>query len=81
LKLCPELQRGLADEDAVPEPADCIVSRLGEMWILGPHLLLCSDSAELPTIKRLLAGQEAAMSFTDPPYSVAYEGGQKTEDS
>jgi DNA modification methylase len=77
LEACPELQRGLTDEDAVPEPAGYTVSRLGDVWILGRHRLLCGDSTEAATIQTLLAGKEAAMTFTDPPYNVAYEGTSK----
>ena len=77
IEACPELQRGLTDEDAVPEPAGYTVSQLGDVWILGRHRLLCGDSTEAATIQTLLAGKEAAMTFTDPPYNVAYEGTNK----
>jgi len=77
LEACPELQRGLTDEDALPEPAGYAVSRLGDVWMLGCHRLLCGDSTETATIRTLLADKEAAMTFTDPPYNVAYEGTNK----
>jgi hypothetical protein len=77
LEVCPELQRGLTDEDALPEPDGRTVSRLGDVWNLDRHRLLCGDSAEVATIQTFLAGQEAAMTFTDPPYNVAYEGTNK----
>jgi DNA modification methylase len=77
LNASPELQIGLADEDLVPALADCSVSRLGDVWVLGRHRLLCGDSTELETIRRFLLGQEAAMTFTDPPYNVAYQGKSK----
>ncbi len=77
LDACPELQRGLTDEDAIPEPAGDTVSRPGDLWMLDRHRLLCGDSTEAAAIQRLLGGKEAAMTFTDPPYNVAYEGTSK----
>jgi hypothetical protein len=68
LNACPELQRGLTDEDAVPEPAARAVSQPADVWLLGCHRLLCGDSTELATIQTLLAGEKAAMTFTDPRY-------------
>ena len=69
-----ELTEGLTDEDEVPEvPADP-VTRLGDVWLLGRHRLMCGDSTSIDAVDRLMAGQKADMVFTDPPYGVDYKG-------
>lgn len=55
------------------------VSKLGDLWILGEHRVLCGDSSSVTDIERLMDGQKADMVFTDPPYGVSYVG--KTEDA
>lgn len=49
------------------------MSKPGDLWILGPHRLICGDATDEPTIERLMDGQKAAMVHTDPPYGVSYE--------
>lgn len=61
------------DEPEPPVPAltdDPPVSRLGDFWILGRHRLYCGDACEPGSYAVLLAGQVAAMVFTDPPYNL-----------
>jgi DNA modification methylase len=65
---------GLTDEDAAPEAPETPVSRAGDLWILGPHRVLCGDATRIEDVERLMAGEKADMVFTDPPYNVAYEG-------
>ena len=49
------------------------MSKPGDLWMLGPHRLICGDATDEPTIERLMDGQKAAMVHTDPPYGVSYE--------
>ena len=49
------------------------MSKLGDLWILGPHRLICGDATDPATIERLMDGEKAAMVHTDPPYGVSYE--------
>jgi len=51
----------------------------GDLWLLGPHRVLCGDSTKPEDLARLLGGARAQMAFTDPPYNVAYgdHGGQQ----
>lgn len=63
------------DEDEVPEPPADPVSRPGDLWLLGHHRLLCGDATVATDIERLMAGERAAMCFTDSPYNVDYAGG------
>jgi site-specific DNA-methyltransferase (adenine-specific) len=64
----------LTDEDDVPPVPVEPVSKLGDLYILGDHRLLCGDSTVLADVERLMGGQKADMVFTDPPYNVDYEG-------
>ena len=65
---------GLTDEDAVPETPDEPVTKLGDVWILENHRLMCGDSTSIDAVDRLMAGQKADMVFTDPPYNIDYQG-------
>ncbi len=60
--------------DEAPAPPAHPVTRPGDVWLLGEHRLLCGDATSQADVGRVLAGQTAAMVFTDPPYNVAYEG-------
>jgi DNA modification methylase len=59
-------------EDEVPEPPEDPVSRPGDLWVLGNHRLLCGDATILADVERVLGGQLADMTWTDPPYNVDY---------
>jgi len=58
----------LTDADV---PARC---KPGDLWQLGSHRLICGDSLDPQTIRRLMEGEQARMVFTDPPYNVPIEG-------
>ncbi len=61
-----------ADEEPVrPGPA---VVKLGDLWTLGRHRLICGSALETQTYERLMQGDLAAMVFTDPPYGVGISG-------
>ena len=60
-------------EDEVPETAPSMV-KLGDIWQLGNHRLVCGDSTDIAVIDRLMDGVKADMVFTDPPYNVAFNG-------
>ena len=57
-------------EDEVPEPPEEPVSKPGDLWVLGNHRLLCGDATVLTDLERVLGGQLADMTWTDPPYNV-----------
>lgn len=65
---------GNTDPDDVPEVQEAIVSRPGDVWVLGPHRLLVGDATSQSDVERLMGGARADMVFTDPPYNVDYEG-------
>ena len=60
-----------ADDDDAPEPPVEPVSRLGEVYELGPHRLVCGDSTSADSWAQLLpCGERLQMVWTDPPYGV-----------
>ncbi len=65
---------GLTDEDAVPELPEEPVTKLGDVWLLGKHRLMCGDSTSQDAMDALMAGGRADMVFTDPPYNIDYQG-------
>lgn len=54
------------------------ITKLGDIWQLGRHRLMCGDSTSIDDVEKLMGGQLADMLLTDPPYNVSYEG--KTKD-
>ena len=63
-------------EDEIPEVdnENEPITKLGDIWQLGKHRLICGDSTDKATITRLLNGNKAHLVFTDPPYNVAFNG-------
>lgn len=57
-----------AEYDKIVEP----VSKLGDLWQLGEHRLLCGDSTQKASYEAILGQKRASMVFTDPPYNVGY---------
>lgn len=63
-----------AAEDAVPDVTGPAVSRMGDVWVLGRHKLVCGDARSSDDYARLLGNERVDMVFTDPPYNVAIDG-------
>lgn len=64
----------IAPEDRLPPTAGPIVSRRGEMWILGKHCAACGDARDPSVYDRLMQGKRAAAVFTDPPHNAPIRG-------
>ena len=64
---------GLTDPDDAPEPPADPISRLGDVWILGSHRLVCGDATKAEDVARALGGAHPALMVSDPPYGVAYD--------
>ena len=65
-----EPMKGNTDPDDVPEtPADP-VTKLGDVWLLGRHRVMCGDSTDLATVEQLMDGKKADICLTDPPYGL-----------
>ena len=58
------------EEDEVPEPPVDPITKTGDLWLLGDHRLLCGDSTNTKDVERVMAGEKAALVFTDPPYGM-----------
>ena len=69
-----EEKQGLTDEDEVPETPEEPISKLGDIWKLGNHRVMCGDSTIINEIDKLTEKQKPDMIFTDPPYNVAFNG-------
>jgi DNA modification methylase len=63
-------------EDHVPPLPDhnSAVTRLGDVWLLGRHRLICGDSRRAETVSTLMEDERADLIFTDPPYNVPIDG-------
>lgn len=61
------------EEQEVPEPAEDPISKLGDLWTLGNHRLMCGDSTQVSDVENLMDGQKADLVFTDPPYGISYQ--------
>ncbi len=66
---------GLTDEDDVPEVPEEPKTKLGDIYILGNHRLMCGDSTSIDAVEKLMDGDVAELVFTDPPYRMEVEGG------
>ena len=64
-------------EDDIPETPKEPKSKLGDIYILGKHRLMCGDSTSEEDVAKLMNGVKADMTFTDPPYGIKAVQGSK----
>lgn len=69
-----EAEPDAADEFPEPKLERPAISQPGDMWLLGPHRLLCGDARDAASYEALMGGQSAQMVFIDPPYNVPISG-------
>ena len=72
-----EVQEDDFDADKALSEIDEAKTKLGDIYILGKHRLLCGDSTDAAAVEKLMDGQKADIAVTDPPYNVGYTGGTK----
>lgn len=63
------------DDGEIIEPPAVPVTKLGDIWVLGMHRLMCGDSTSIDAVNKLMGGKKADMVFTDPPYGVNFQSG------
>lgn len=59
------------NEDTIPENVETR-AKLGDIWQLGEHRLMCGDSTDILQVEKLMNGEKADMVFTDPPYGINF---------
>ena len=69
----------IPEDDDVPDVPEEPRSKVGDLYQLGNHRVLCGDSTSMEDFERLFDGRKADMWLTDPPYNVDYTG--KTKDA
>ena len=74
----PEEMKGLTDENEVPDAPQDPITKLGDVWILGEHRVMCGDSTSKEAVDILMDGEASELLFTSPPYSDMreYNGGK-----
>ena len=72
-----EVQEDDFDADKALSEIDEAKTKLGDIYILGKHRLMCGDSTDAAAVEKLMDGQKADIAVTDPPYNVGYTGGTK----
>jgi ParB/Sulfiredoxin domain len=76
-QLVTDFEENAADPEDNIDPKWCqdrVVSKPGDLWLLGPHRLLCGDARSAADMVRLMAHGRADMAFLDPPYNVRIGG-------
>lgn len=65
-------------DDVIPEVKES-KSKLGDLYELGKHRVLCGDSTKREDVERLMDGRKADMVFTDPPYNIGFSYNQHND--
>jgi DNA modification methylase len=73
-----EVTEGLTDEDEVPEAPIDPVTKLGDVWLLGKHRVMCGDSTSVDAVNTLIQETLVDLVVTDPPYGVSYADKNKS---
>jgi DNA modification methylase len=68
-----------AQEDAVPDLPENPATRTGDLWLCGPHRVLCGDSCQENAASRLCGPARPNLMATDPPYGVSYDPSWRVE--
>lgn len=60
-------------EDDTPEPEPNPAARLGDVWLCGPHRVVCGDSTDEAAVRAAVGQEKPNLMVTDPPYGVKYD--------
>jgi hypothetical protein len=64
----PEVIEGLTDEDEVPAVPNDPKTKLGDIYVMGNHRLMCGDSTSIDDVEKLVNNTKIDLCYTDPPY-------------
>ncbi len=64
------LEYAEGDEDAVPAIPETPATKLGDVWLLGEHRVICGDSTDRNVVAKLLGNRAPHLLVTDPPYGI-----------
>ena len=70
--LADKTEDGLTDPDDVPEPPADPVSKLGDVWLLGKHKIVCGDCTDA-NVAKIIGAESCDLLLSDPPYGLGYE--------
>jgi site-specific DNA-methyltransferase (adenine-specific) len=73
-----QVQEGLTDEDATPELPEEPKTKVGDVYVLESHRLMCGDSNSTTDLDKLLNGVYPNAIVTDPPYGIGIDGQKKS---
>lgn len=79
LELGDDEDKQAQEDDFDEEPPEEPKSKLGQVFQLGRHRLMCGDSTKTEDVRKLVGGMQCDLLLTDPPYNVTYEGKQKSK--
>jgi len=71
-------ETGHISDDAVPDPPEQPVTRVGDLWNLAEHRVLCGDATSIEIVQQFMEGRKADLIFADPPYNVNYLGSPRS---
>lgn len=71
--------KGKTDEDETPPLPESAVTRIGDVWILGEHRIMCADCMDAANVAIACGGVKPAMLFTDPPYGINLLGAKPSK--
>jgi DNA modification methylase len=69
---------GDTDADEAPATSEDVVSRPGDLWLLGNHRLACGSCLDPATVNAVMEGEKAQLVLTDPPYNVNYHNSARS---
>ena len=79
LDICDDIEEIEPEEVEIPEVPEEPKAKLGDIYQLGNHRLMCGDSTNTDDVGKLMNGEKADMLFTDPPYGYEYQSNMRTK--